>query len=75
MLQFNQILLEQVRVDFRMSKDLLQFTLRVDRFLFEKFKYVAAPELRSANKEIEQCLKRRIAEYEKENGEIKVNFD
>ena len=55
-----------------MSKDLLQFTLRVDRFLFEKFKYVAASELRSANKEIEQYLKRRVAEFEKEHGPIPV---
>jgi len=53
---------------------LLRYTLRVDRILFQKFRYIADSEGRSANKEIEQYLKRRVAEYEKENGKISVEI-
>lgn len=53
-----------------MDDKLLRYTLRVDRFLFQKFRYIAEAEGRSANKEIEQYLKKRVAEYEKENGKI-----
>lgn len=53
-----------------MEDKLLRYTLRVDRLLFKKFRYIAESQGRSANKEIEQYLKRRVAAYEKENGEI-----
>ncbi len=53
-----------------MDDKLVRYTLRVDRTLFKKFRYIAEAEGRSANKEIEQYLKKRVAEYEKENGEI-----
>ena len=49
-----------------METKLLRYTLRVDRLLFQKFRYIAESEGRSANKEIEQYLKKRVAEYEKE---------
>ena len=52
------------------SEKLLRYTLRVDRVLFQKFRYIADEKGRSANKEIEQYLKRCVAAYEKENGEI-----
>ena len=55
-----------------MDDKLLRYTLRVDRLLFQKFKYIAEFEGRSANKEIEQYLKKRVAAYEKEYGEIPV---
>lgn len=55
-----------------MDDKLLRYTLRVDRFLFQKFRYIAEAEGRSANKEIEQYLKKRVAEYEKENGKIEL---
>lgn len=55
-----------------MKDGLLRYTLRVDRLLFQKFRYVAEFEGRSANKEIEQYLKRRVAKYEKEFGEINI---
>lgn len=48
----------------------MRYTLRVDRLLFKKFRYIAESEGRSANKEIEQYLKRRVAKYEAENGKI-----
>ena len=55
-----------------MEDKLLRYTLRVDRLLFQKFRYIAESEGRSANKEIEQYLKRRVAEYERNNGIIPV---
>lgn len=55
-----------------MDDKLVRYTLRVDRLLFKKFRYIAESEGRSANKEIEQYLKRRVAQYEKENGTIET---
>lgn len=58
-----------------MEDKLLRYTLRVDRLLFQKFRYVAASEGRSANKEIEQFLKKHVAEYEKKYGKIDVSLN
>ncbi len=55
-----------------MDDKLVRYTLRVDRRLFKKFRYIAEAEGRSANKEIEQYLKKTVAEYEKENGKIPI---
>lgn len=55
-----------------MDEKILRYTLRVDRLLFQKFRYIAESEGRSANKEIEQFLKKRVAEFEKENGKIDI---
>ena len=55
-----------------MDDKLLRYTLRVDRLLFQKFRYLAELEGRSANKEIAQYLKKRVAEYEKANGKIEI---
>lgn len=55
-----------------MDSKYLQFTLRIDHLLFQKLRYIANIECRSANKEIEQCLKRYVAEYEKVNGRIPI---
>lgn len=49
---------------------LLRYTLRVDRILFKKFRYIAEAEGRSANKEIKQYLKKRVKEFEEEHGKI-----
>ena len=56
-----------------MEDKLLRYTLRVDRLLFKKFRHIAESEGRSANKEIEQYLKRRVAQFEKENGQIPID--
>lgn len=56
-----------------MEDKLLRYTLRIDRLLFKKFRYIAESEGRSANKEIEQYLKKRVAEYEKEFGTIETD--
>lgn len=55
-----------------MADKLLRYTLRVDRVLFRKFRYIAESEGRSANREMEQYLKKRVAEYEKQHGPIPV---
>lgn len=57
------------------NEDYLRYTLRVDRELFEKFKYIAESEGRSANKTIEQYIKKRVAKYEEENGMIEIEED
>lgn len=54
-----------------MDDNILRFTLRVNRTLFKKFRYIAEYEGRSANKEIEQYIKHCVREFEKEHGEIK----
>lgn len=58
--------------EYHVDDKLLRYTLRVDRLLFQKSRYIAESEGRSANKEIEQYLKRRVAEFEKEHGPIPV---
>jgi len=54
---------------------LVRYTLRVDRTLFKKFRYIAEFEGRSANKEMEQFIKRHVAEFEKKHGEIELEED
>lgn len=56
-----------------MEDKLLRYTLRVDRYLFKKFRYIADSEGRSANKEIEQYIKKRVAKFESEHGTIEVD--
>lgn len=56
-----------------MDNKLLRYTLRIDRHLFAKFRYVAEYEGRSANKEIEQMLKKRVQEFEDEHDEIQLD--
>lgn len=56
-----------------MEEKILRYTLRMDRRLFEKFRYIAEYEGRSANREIEQMLKRRVEKFEKEHGEIPLS--
>ena len=55
-----------------MDDKLLRYTLRVDRLVFQKFRYVAEYNGRSANKEIEQYLKKIVADFEKEHGKIEI---
>lgn len=53
-----------------MKNNLPNFTLRVSQILLDKLAFVAAYEGRSKNKEIEQLIKKRIAAFEREHGEI-----
>lgn len=57
-------------MNYEMNDKITRYTLRVDRTLFKKFRYIAGYEGRSANKEIEQYMKRRVKRFEEENGEI-----
>ena len=50
--------------------DKVRYPLRIDRELLDKFGYIAEYEGRTKNREIEQMIKRRIAAFEKEFGEI-----
>ena len=58
-----------------MNDKMVRYTLRVDRLIFKKFRYIADSEGRSANKEIEQYLKRTVAKFESIHGKIPVDLD
>lgn len=53
-----------------MKDNLLRYTLRISPALMEKLAYIAEFEGRTKNKEIEQLIKKRIAEFEREHEEI-----
>lgn len=57
------------------QEKMLRYTLRTDRLLFQKFRYIAESEGRSANKEIEQYIKKRVAEFEAQHGKIDISAD
>ncbi len=46
--------------------------IRIEPELMKKFRYVSAYNGRSANKEIEQLIKRHVDEFEAKYGEIEV---
>ena len=52
--------------------DILRYTLRINRELFKKFRYIAESEGRSANKEIEQFMKRSVRDFEEKHGKIEL---
>ena len=53
-----------------MKDNLSRYTLRIQQTLLDKLAFVATYEGRSKNKEIEQLIKKRIAAFEREHGEI-----
>lgn len=53
-----------------MKDELSRYTLRVSQTLLNKFGYIAAYEGRTKNKELEQLIKKRIAEFESMHGKI-----
>lgn len=55
-----------------MKDSLSRFTLRISPVLLEKLGYVAEFEGRTKNREIEQLIKKRIAEFEALQGEIPI---
>ncbi len=57
-----------------MKDNLPRYTLRISQNLLNKLDYIAEYEGRSKNKELEQLVKRRIAEFEKEHGSIPTDF-
>ncbi len=55
-----------------MKDSLSRYTLRISQLLLDKFGYIAEYEGRTKNKELEQMIKKRIIEFEKENGKIEL---
>lgn len=53
-----------------MKNDLPRYTLRVPQELLDKLGYIAEYEGRTKNKELEQLIKKRIAEFEAIHGSI-----
>ena len=50
-----------------MKDHLSRYTLRVEQILLDKLGYIAEYE----GRELEQMIKKRIADFEKEHGEIR----
>ncbi len=55
-----------------MPSKLPQFNFRTEQETLNKIKYIAEKEDRSTSQEIVHLIKRRIEQYEKDNGEIHV---
>ena len=53
-----------------MKDNLPRYTLRVPQELLNKLAYIAEYEGRTKNKELEQLIKKRIAEFETTHGPI-----
>lgn len=58
--------------DKNMEAKLLRYTLRVDRFYFQKFRSIAQAEGRSANKKIERYIKEKVNAFEAIHGKIEL---
>jgi len=56
-----------------MVDDMLRYTLRVNRRLFRKFRFVAEFEGRSLNKELSHYIKLAVRKFEEEHGVIKLS--
>lgn len=56
-----------------MNEDFSRFTLRISPELLRKFGFIAEYEGRTKNKELEQMIKKRIAEFEAEHGKIELS--
>lgn len=51
----------------------LRYTLRVNKLLFHKYRYVADYDGRSANRDIELFIKRRVRDFEERHGVIDMD--
>ena len=58
-----------------MKDNLPRYTLRIPQILLDKLGYIAEYEGRTKNKEIEQLIKRRVAEFEEIHGTIQIQRD
>ena len=59
----------------KMKDYLSRYTLRVEQELLDKFGYIAQYEGRTKNRELEQMIKKRIADFEKEHGKIELKTE
>ena len=57
------------------DENILRYTLRVNKNLFKKFRYVSEYSGRSSNKEIEQLMKMKVEKFEKEHDKIDLPND
>lgn len=55
-----------------MKDNLTRYTLRVPQELLDKLGYIAEYEVRTKNRELEQMIKKRIRDFEAENGPIVI---
>lgn len=53
--------------------NIARYTVRINQILLNKLEYISKYECRSKNKEIEQLIKKRIIQFEKENGKIDLS--
>ena len=58
-----------------MNELIARYTLRISKTLLDKLGYIAEYEGRTKNRELEQMIKKRITEFEKENGKIELKND
>lgn len=58
-----------------MKDSMPRYTLRIPQELLDKLAYIADYEGRTKNKEIEQLIKKRIAEFEAVHGTISTEQD
>ena len=52
-----------------------RYTLRIPQELLDKLGYIAEYEGRTKNREIEQLIKKRIAEFEAAHGKIQIDTE
>ena len=57
-----------------MKDDFPRYTLRIPQILLDKIGYIAEYEGRTKNKEIEQLIKKRIAEFEAAHGTVTRHY-
>ena len=57
-----------------MEKKLLKYTLRLDKELFRKIKYIADDERRSVNREIEYIIKISVKRFEAKYGKTDLTY-
>ena len=55
-----------------MKNDYPRYTMRIPQEFLDKLGYIAEYEGRTKNKELEQLVKKRIAEFEAAHGEIQL---
>lgn len=56
-----------------MKDSLPRYTLRIPQALLDKLGYIAEYEGRTKNKELEQLIKKRIADFEAVHGAISID--
>lgn len=53
-----------------MKNNIPRYTMRIERPLLDRLQYIAKYEGRTANKQLEQLVKKCIKDFEAENGKI-----